>query len=46
MNLENQMHLLWRKYLETKDFKYLAEASEKTPFFCLKEISEILRNLK
>ena len=40
---------LWKKYLETKDVKYLAEACEKAPFFGQKqmgkEISKILKNL-
>ena len=50
MNLENQMRTLWKKYLETKDLKYLAEACEKAPFFGQenmgKEIGKILRSLK
>ena len=47
MNIENQMRLLWTKYLETKNFNYLAEACEKAPFFGQeemgKEIGKILR---
>jgi hypothetical protein len=49
MNIENQMRLLWTKYLETKNFNYLAEACEKAPFFGQeemgKEIGKILRSL-
>ena len=49
MNLENQMLILWKKYLETKNFNYLAEACEKAPFFGQeemgKEIGKILRSL-
>ena len=49
MNLENQMHLLWKKYLETKNLNYLAEACEKAPFFGQeemgKEIGKVLRSL-
>ena len=33
MKLEQLMSVLWKKYLETKDVKYLAEACEKAPFF-------------
>jgi hypothetical protein len=33
MKLEDTMHFLWNKYLETKDMRYLAEACEKAPFF-------------
>ena len=29
MDLEKLMYDLWKKYLETKDVKYLAEACEK-----------------
>ena len=32
MDLEKLMSVLWKKYLETKDVKYLAEACEKAPF--------------
>ena len=50
MSLENQMQDLWKKYLETKNFNYLAEACEKAPFFGQedmgKEIGKILRSLK
>ena len=50
MSLENQMQNLWKKYLETKNFDYLAEACEKAPFFGQedmgKEIGKILRSLK
>ena len=50
MSLENQMQDLWKKYLETKNFNYLAEACEKAPFFSQedmgKEIGKILRSLK
>ena len=50
MSLENQMQDLWKKYLETKNFNYLAEACEKAPFFgqeeMAKEIGKILRSLK
>ena len=50
MSLENQMQDLWKKYLETKNFDYLAEACEKAPFFGQedmgKEIGKILRSLK
>ena len=49
MDLEKLMSDLWKKYLETKDVKYLAEACEKAPFFeqkqMGKEISKILKNL-
>ena len=49
MNIENEMRLLWTKYLETKNFNYLAEACEKAPFFGQKEmgkeIGKILRSL-
>ena len=37
MNIENQMRLLWTKYLETKNFNYLAEACEKAPFLVKKK---------
>ena len=47
MDLEKLMSVLWKKYLETKDIKYLAEACEKAPFFGQKqmgkEISKILK---
>jgi hypothetical protein len=50
MSLENQMQDLWKKYLETKNLNYLAEACEKAPFFGQedmgKEIGKILRSLK
>ena len=50
MKLEDTMHFLWNKYLETKDMRYLAEACEKAPFFGQedmgKEIATILRNYK
>ena len=50
MQLEDTMHFLWNKYLETKDMGYLAEACEKAPFFGQedmgKEIATILRNHK
>ena len=50
MKLEDTMHFLWNKYLETKDMRYLAEACEKAPFFGQedmgKEIAAILRNYK
>ena len=36
MSLENQMQDLWKKYLETKNFNYLAEACEKAPFLVKK----------
>ncbi len=49
MNLENEMRILWKKYLETKNFSYLAEACEKAPFFGQeemgKEIGKVLRSL-
>ena len=49
MDLEKLMSDLWKKYLETKDVKYLAEACEKAPFFGQKQmgkaISKILKNL-
>ena len=49
MDLEKLMSVLWKKYLETKDVKYLAQACEKAPFFRQKqmgkEISKILKNL-
>ena len=50
MSLENQIQDRWKKYLETKNFNYLAEACEKAPFFGQedmgKEIGKILRSLK
>jgi len=50
MDLEKLMSDLWKKYLETKDVKYLAEACEKAPFFGQKEmafeIARILRSVK
>jgi len=49
MKLEQLMSVLWKKYLETKDVKYLAEACEKVPFFGQKqmgkEISKILKKI-
>ena len=47
MNIENQMRLLWTKYLETKNFNYLAEACEKASFFGQEEMGkEIGKNFK
>ena len=49
MELEKLMSILWKKYLETKDVRYLAQACEKAPFFGQKEmgkeISKILKKL-
>ena len=49
MELEQLMSVLWKKYLKTKDVRYLAQACEKAPFFGQKqmgkEISKILKNL-
>ena len=49
MDLEKLMSVLWKKYLETKDVKYLAQACEKAPFFGQKqmgiEISKILKKI-
>ena len=49
MDLEKLMFVLWKKYLETKDVKYLAQACEKAPFFGQKqmgrEISKILKKI-
>ncbi len=44
MDLEKLMSDLWKKYLETKDVKYLAEACEKHLFWAKqmgKEISKL-----
>ena len=40
MDLEKLMSDLWKKYLETKDVKYLAEACEKAPFFGQKQMGK------
>ena len=49
MDLEKLMSVLWKKYLETKDVKYLAQACEKAPFFGQKqmgrEIGKILKKI-
>ena len=49
MELEQLMSVLWKKYLETNDVTYLAEACEKAPFFGQKqmgkEISKILKKI-
>ena len=50
MNSEQVMLSLWKKYLDTKDISYLAQACEKAPFFGQKEmgkeIGRILRSIK
>lgn len=50
MNSEQVMLSLWKKYLDTKDINYLAQACEKAPFFGQKEmgkeIGRILRSIK
>ena len=46
MDLEKLMSVLWKKYLETKDVKYLAQACEKAPFFGQKQWKRNQQNFK
>ncbi len=50
MDKEILMKNLWEKYIETKDYEYLAKACENAPFFnnpeIGKELAIILREIK